>query len=56
MKRDLEKLQAHIDSYKGTGLMDRLAFGDCLKFKKPVSFIPVTCQIETQQCFEHRKD
>lgn len=57
MIRDFEKLQKHKDSYKGTGLMDKLAFGNCSKFNnKPVSFFPNTCQIETQECFEHRKD
>ena len=55
MVRDFEKLAKHKDSFKGTGLMDRLAFGNCTKFAKDVSFIPNTCQIETQQCFEHRK-
>jgi len=55
MVRDLEKLEEHKKTYEGTGLMDRLAFGDCFKFSKPVSFIPETCQIDTQQCFEHRK-
>lgn len=29
-------------------------FGYCQKLSKQVSFIPVTCQIETQQCFKHR--
>lgn len=55
MKRDQVKLAAHKASYKGTGLMDRLNFGLCRRFKKPVSFIPVTCQIETQKCFRHKK-
>ena len=30
-------------------------YGNCSKFNKEVSFIPATCQIETQQCFIHRK-
>lgn len=30
-------------------------YGDCQKFEKSVSFIPNTCQIETQDCFEHRR-
>jgi hypothetical protein len=55
MIRDFEKLEKHKKSYEGTGLMDRLAFGDCSKFGKPVSFTPATCQIETQSCFQHRK-
>jgi len=55
MSRDKAKLNKHIDSYKGTGLMDNLQFGNCSKFNKPVSFSPNTCQIETQNCFKHRK-
>lgn len=31
-------------------------YGHCEKFDKPVTFIPGTCQIETQKCFIHRKD
>lgn len=33
----------------------RTNFGNCTKMVKPVSFIPGVCQIETQECFEHRK-
>jgi hypothetical protein len=29
-------------------------YGNCTKLGKPVSFIPNTCQIETQSCFVHR--
>jgi len=54
MVRDQIRLNKHKESYKGTGLMDNLNFGNCKKFNKPVSFIPVTCQLETQECFEHR--
>jgi len=56
MVRDSDKLKAHKESYKGTGLMDRMNFGYCKKLIKNVSFIPNTCQIETQECFKHRKD
>ena len=31
-----------------------LNYGDCKKLSKPVSFIPNICQLETQNCFEHR--
>ena len=31
-------------------------YGHCVKFDKPVSFMPGICQIETQHCFIHRKD
>lgn len=34
----------------------KIAFGDCSKFNKPVTFIPETCQLDTQNCFEHRKN
>ncbi len=30
-------------------------YGSCTKLNKPVSFIPDICQIETQECFEHRR-
>ena len=33
----------------------KINYGDCGKFKKPVSFIPETCQLDTQECFENRK-
>ncbi len=55
MIRNFKKLDEHKSKYNGTGLMDRMAFGDCDKFKKPVSFIPETCQLDTQECFIHRK-
>ena len=32
-----------------------IAYGNCSKLNKPVTFIPNVCQIETQECFEHRK-
>lgn len=61
MKRDLERYKSHDDLYtneKGivTHPSFRPQYGDCLKFNRPVSFIPNTCQIETQICFVHRKD
>lgn len=31
-------------------------YGTCAKFSKPVSFIPNTLQLQTQSCFQHRKD
>jgi len=31
-------------------------YGHCTKFDKPVTFLPNTCQIETQHCFVHRRD
>lgn len=32
----------------------RINYGHCSYFEKPVSFIPNTCQLETQSCFKHR--
>ena len=29
-------------------------YGNCTKLNKAVSFIPNTCQLETQHCFVHR--
>lgn len=55
MERDFSKLEEHKKSYAGTGLMDNLNFGHCLKFNKAVTFSPNTCQLETQECFEHRR-
>lgn len=31
-------------------------FGTCTKLNKEVQFIPNTCQLDTQECFKHRKD
>jgi hypothetical protein len=56
MVRNSPKRIQHMATYKGTGLMDDLQFGDCSKFNKPVSFIPNTCQVDTQDCFENRKN
>jgi len=55
MVRDLEMLNKHKKTFGGTGIMDKLNFGNCTKFNKSVTFIPNTCQLETQECFEHRK-
>jgi len=38
------------------GIPCPINYGRCSKFDKDVSFIPATCQIETQNCFKHRKD
>lgn len=31
-------------------------YGNCSRFNKPVSFIPGILQLETQECFNHRRD
>lgn len=33
----------------------RINYGNCTKLNKQVSFIPNTCQLDTQECFEHRR-
>lgn len=49
MVRVAEKMRFVFD---GAGL---ISYGTCTKFNKAVSFLPGTCQIETQACFLHRK-
>jgi len=56
LQRHSSRLKAHKLTYEGTGLMDDLQFGFCIKQQKEISFIPNICQLETQKCFEHRKD
>lgn len=57
MKRDIEKRKSfdylHTESPNAAW---RLNYGDCEKFNKPVTFIPNILQVETQNCFMHRKD
>lgn len=61
MTRDFEKYKSFDNQYKDknghiTNPSHRLHYGKCSKFNKEVSFIPNTCQIETQECFKHRKN
>lgn len=37
------------------GQAAKINYGHCSKFDKPVTFIPAICQIDTQECFEHRR-
>ena len=60
MVRDIERYRSFDVLYtnaKGqvTSPGHRVNYGNCMKFCKPVSFIPNTCQLETQGCFEHRR-
>lgn len=34
----------------------KINYGKCLKLGKDVSFLPGVCQLDTQECFKHRKD
>ena len=57
MVRDFEKLKSFDHLYKGREKSSyRVNYGNCEKFNKEVSFIPNRCQIETQDCFKHRKE
>lgn len=50
MLRTAKKMKFQFDKTK------LLNYGKCSRFGKSVSFIPNVCQIETQNCFIHRKD
>jgi len=47
-----ERAKIKLDESRNSGL----SYGQCVKFDKPVSFLPNTCMLETQSCFEHRKN
>lgn len=50
MLRIANKMKFQFDT---KGLMN---YGNCSKLNKPVTFMPGICQIETQQCFKHRRE
>lgn len=50
VKREADKLKFQFDKKEAM-----INYGKCLRFNKAVSFIPNTCQLETQECFEHRR-
>jgi hypothetical protein len=61
MIRDFDKYKSFDNLYtneKGqvTSPSYRINYGFCSKLDKSVSFITNTCQLETQLCFEHRKN
>jgi len=47
-----ERTKVSLDTTYKSGL----SYGDCTKFNKPISFIANTLQLDTQECFIHRKD
>jgi len=60
-KNDLEKysdisMEADRMKFQFDKSAAMINFGKCDKLKKEVQFIPNTCQLETQNCFKHRKD
>lgn len=48
---DAHKMRFQFDKSSAT-----IHYGDCNKLNKPVSFIPNTIQLDTQECFKHRKE
>lgn len=56
MVRDLDKRASFDYLHEGQlNASHRLNYGNCKMFNMPVSFIPGACQINTQECFEHRR-
>lgn len=57
MIRDLEKFKRYDKLYApNLKASYRMNYGTCSLLKKEVSFIPGTCQIDTQECFKHRRE
>jgi len=61
MIRDFDKYKSFDNLYTNergqvTSPSHRINYGYCSKLDKPVSFIANVCQLETQSCFEHRKN
>ena len=61
LERDFEKYKSFNELYKDergrvTNPSHRVLYGNCLKLNKPISFVANTCQIDTQECFKHRRD
>ena len=50
-KTEDDKMKFQFDSSKAA-----IHYGNCSKLNKVVSFIPNICQLETQECFEHRRN
>lgn len=57
MKRDIEKFKSY-DELHGysKNASHRIQYGFCEQFKRDVSFIPNICQLDTQECFKHRRE
>lgn len=57
MERDIDKRKKYDHLYgHSKNASHRINYGYCNKLNKDVSFIPNICQIETQNCFKHRRD
>ena len=60
-KNDLEKysdiaMEADRMKFQFDKSAAMINFGKCSKLDKEVQFIPNICQLETQNCFKHRKE
>ena len=55
MVRNMDKFNSFNHLHVGKKNSLRVNYGRCLKFSKDVSFLPNTCQIDTQDCFDHRR-
>jgi hypothetical protein len=51
--QELNKALKMTFQFDGGGLLN---YGNCVRFKKEVSFLPNTFSFETQKCFTHRND
>ena len=51
VKKEADKMRFQFDKKEAS-----INYGDCSKLDKKVSFIPNTCQLETQECFTHRRE
>lgn len=57
MKRTPERMRQYDHLYPGQEKASyRINYGQCEKFSKEVTFIPNTCQLDTQTCFKHRRE
>jgi hypothetical protein len=54
LSRNNEKNNKRREERKITGKGDNYLYGSCGKNGKEIFFSPNTCQIDTQDCFEHR--
>jgi hypothetical protein len=59
MVRDIAKYKSFDYLYTENGRVTnpsyRIQYGNCAKLNKPVSFIPNILQLDTQNCFKHRR-
>ena len=55
--RDFDKRKQFDSLYEGRkNASYRVNYGKCTKLNKDISFIPNVCQLDTQDCFKHRRE